>query len=173
MKRIVKASMKFNEDTILELLDEAVQAIQDECDNRGQDEYTDDMKWGSDRFEVPIFKFDGSLNLDPRPIEVFRFIYDPHDTHYSIEEQMHVQLDEFLQEWNRDDSEEITGEEYIEDLIDDLALEYLEKYRHIKPVAAIAKLIKRELIKQEYVEGEDFTIDDILDAMKGYDNYWD
>lgn len=173
MTKIIKAAMKLNEETILDLLDEAVKAIQKECDARNLDEYVDDYKWGKDRFEVPIFIFNGSLN--PEPVDIFRFIYDPEDEDYSIEEQMHVQLDEFIQDWTKEESEEYSGEELVDDLIDEVVFECLEKYRKTKTIEAITKMVKAKLAKAPYnlTEGEDFTDDDIAEVMNDYKYYWD
>lgn len=98
MKKIIKAAIA-NESEMLDLLDEAVKAIKAECDRRNEDEYPDDLKWGADRFEVPVFKYLGEGKTEK--VAVFRFIYDKEDEDdLPIEEQMRTQLDEFLEELN-------------------------------------------------------------------------
>lgn len=172
MKRLIRAS-EFSEDEILDLLDEAVSILKNECDTRGKDEYVDDIKWGSDRFEIPIF-----ISPDPMHTEEvaeFLFVYDP-DEEESINEQMHIQLDEFLNDWNADEEESsYTGDDFIEDAIDEVTFECLEKYRKSKTTEQIAKMIKDKLAKKPYnlKEGEDFTEDDVSEVMNDYRYYWD
>lgn len=172
MKKVIKASI--NEDVILELVDDAVNVLKKECDLRGQEEYVDDVKWGKDRFEVPIF-----IAPDPRNVEEvakFRFVFDPEDEDYpDIEDQMHVRLAEFIEDWSSDNSEEeYSGDDYIDDAIDEVVFAYLEKYRKTKPIEYIAKMAKIKLTDSPYnlVEDEDFTVDDILEVIDDYKYYW-
>lgn len=170
MKRVVRASV-LNEDELLELLDEASAAITKKCETRNLDEYVDDVKWGKDRFEIPIFVSPTPTNT--HQVAVFRFIYDT-DEEESIEEQMHIQLDEFMQEWSGEDDEEMTHEELIEEILDDTVYECLEKYRKTKSQDEIVKMVKNKLTKRpnNLVEDEDFTTDDILEAIYSYKYYW-
>lgn len=170
MKKVITASIS-DDSEILELLDEAVKAIEDKCGRTNEDLYPDDVKWGKDRFEVPVFNYLGDGNSEE--IAVFRFIYDK-DEDLSIEEQMHIQLDEFLQELDQEDNEEYTGSDFVDDAIDDVVSECLEKYRETKPHAYIVELVKTKLTRPPYnlTEDEDFTSNDILEVIDNYKYYW-
>ena len=170
MKRMIYSSV-LTEDELLDLMDEAVSAIKSECEKRNQDEYVDDLKWGKDRFEVPIFV--SPTPSDTHEVAVFRFIYDE-DEEGSIEEQMHLRLDEFIQDWNYDADDEMTGEELIDDILDEVVFECLEKYRKTKSQDEIISIVEHKLAKPPYnlVKGEDFTTDAILEVMNDYKYYW-
>lgn len=86
---------------------------------------------------------------------------------------MHVKLDEFIEDWNTDDSE-YSGDDYIEDAIDDAVFTVLEKYRKTKSPDEIMSLIKKKLTSKpnNLTEGEDFTTDDISEIINDYKYYW-
>lgn len=172
MRRIIKASLTTESD-MNKLLDEAERSIAAECIRRGQQEYVDDVKWGSDRFEVPVF-------VSPSPyvskeVTKFKFVYDPDDEDYpDPADQMHVRLDEFIQDWNYTDPEDsMTGDDFIHDVLNDVVYECWRSYKGTKSEDQIIPIVKKRLQEHPYnlVEGEDFDEDDIAAEIDEY--FWD
>lgn len=176
MKRMIKSSIThlLTEKELLSLLDEAANQLRRVCEDRGQGEYVDDVKWGKDRFEIPIF-----ISLRPgldRKVAVFTYVFDPDEREYSAEDQLHVQLDEFLEIWNGDDEEdEMTGADFIESAISDVTY---DTWRELKgntdySMNDIVNKIISDLSNPPYnlEEGEDFEKEDVQLEVDDY--FWD
>ena len=103
MKRYIHSSHIMDHENKLEVmkwLDRAVGEISQFCRKHFTDTTyyeTDDVSWGTDCINIPIFegRFDNPRRS--RKIDEFRFCYDPEDTfERSAEEQLADKLDEFL-----------------------------------------------------------------------------
>lgn len=174
MKRLIKAATdnQLTEEELLSLLDDAEEIMMQACQDRNQGEYVDDVKWGKDRFEIPIF-----ISPSPRKTEQvasFKWVFDPDDEDYDASEQVHLKLDEFLQEWNTDDEEDYTSDDYISHAIEDVTSETYGDYKvkGCSSIDDIADLIIARLADHPYYLefGEDFYKDDVLVEMDDY--FW-
>lgn len=100
-----------NKMDVMKWLDDAEKVIRKLCKEISNDKYffeIDDVRWGTDCFEIPIFK--GYWNDDPlsgpgryEQYDLFRFCYDRDDTfERSAEEQLKDELDEFLSTYDKE-----------------------------------------------------------------------
>lgn len=96
MKRLIHASEELGEDYIMTLMDYAEDKIKQRCEDRGRDEYVDDVKWGNNKFQINIF-------IDPQPpypkqVNSFTWYYDSDDVfERSAEAQLDDALDDFFE----------------------------------------------------------------------------
>lgn len=138
MKIIVSASKKskgLSDKDMGFIVDDLENALRLECEKRGKDEYVDDTSWNNFGCRIPIF-MDYPVNnpsvsrlpYDTVNVATFEFHYDPDDEDYDAEEQAHVQLDEFLQEWNYSDEDEDDEEDYVGSRIHDVVEEYMNSF---------------------------------------------
>lgn len=181
MKRYLKASVDdgLSDKEILAIMDPIQKDIVKRCEERGRGEYVDDVQWGPYGFKIPIFvnPYSNKPNYVAN-VANFDFHYRPDDEDYTADEQAHVQYDEFIQSWDYeyedDDDEEITHEDFIHDCIGDEVYEawQMNKKGELAEEDAV-NFVKTRLIGNHYglVYGEDFTADDIRDEMDEY--FWD
>lgn len=103
MKRYIRNSYTMDHENkfeVMKWLDSAADAISRFCKAHSNDDIyyeVDDVSWGTDCINVPVFQ--GSFK-DPRKykkIDEFRFCYDSDDSFdRTAEEQLSDKLDEFL-----------------------------------------------------------------------------
>lgn len=103
MKRYIRNSYTMdhqNKLKVMEWLDDSAERISRFCKQHSNDTTyyeVDDVSWGTDCINIPVFQ--GSFD-DPRKrkqIDSFRFCYDPDDVfERSAEDQLAEELDEFL-----------------------------------------------------------------------------
>ena len=85
--------MKMTSEKILEMLDKAVVEINKVA---GNDYYVDDVRWGDDRFVVPVFKCDDKFSESEYVCE-FYFRYDDDDFFgRSADEQLKDEIENFV-----------------------------------------------------------------------------
>lgn len=100
-----------NKMDVMKWLDDAEKVIRKLCKEISNDKCfyeVDDVRWGTDCFEIPIFK--GYWNEDPlsgpgryEQYDLFRFCYDRDDTfERSAEEQLKDALDEFSSTYDKE-----------------------------------------------------------------------
>ena len=181
MKRYLKASVSgdgLSDKEMLEIMEPIQKDIAKRCEERGKGEYVDDVQWGPYGFKIPVF-------INPYPnkpnyvanVANFTFHYRPDDEDYTADEQAHVQYDEFIQSWDyedEDDDEEMTHEEFIQDCLEDEVYEAWQMNKSGQLAEEdVIHFVKTRLINDNYgfEYGEDFTADDIRDAMDDY--FWD
>lgn len=164
------------------IVDELSKALRKECANRGNDEYVDDVSWGEFVCRIPIFvdipvknPSKSRLPFKAENVATFEFHYDPDDEDYSAEEQAHIQLDEFLEDWNYEEEfedEEYESDEFIEQAISDVVNEIWSNRKKYKNEDEIWDAILDRLEESPYnlIYDEDFYSDDILTEMEEY--FW-
>ena len=100
-----------NKMDVMKWLDDAEKVIRKLCKEISNDKYffeIDDVRWGTDCFEIPIFK--GYWEEEPlsgpgryEQYDLFRFCYDQDDVfERSAEEQLKDALDEFLSTYDKE-----------------------------------------------------------------------
>ena len=80
---------ELTENDLQDLITYAEDKIEDRCIERGEGEYIDDVKWGTDNFSFSIFK--------GRNTKVVEFFWTAHlDDPRDAQEQLDAQINEFL-----------------------------------------------------------------------------
>lgn len=188
MKKVIKAAKSkgsISEKELLRLLEKAENALRQNCEDRGLNEYIDDSRWGTDTFAISIY-VDNGLSESGRPdtelVTDFIFRYDPDDVEErSASRQLDDALEEFIDQrdmayddyYEDDDDDELTGEEYIQNAISDIVHEAYEvcnndpKYSFSKIVDYIVKRLHKVY---GFVLDEEYTKDEILAEMDEY--FW-
>ncbi len=172
MKRYIR-SANTNEELMSALSQEAYDIIREWCNNGALDEYPDDVRWGNNAFSISIYRGRGTFVTD------FTFSYDEDDTFdRDAHQQMRDDLQEFLERRLPIDDydveyEEHTGQDYVEDAIEDVTYEAWHRYQHSnKDQQDLYNIIVDKLAKSPYnlVEGEDYKEDDIVAEIDDY--FW-
>ena len=186
MKKIIKAAKtsSLSEKQMYRLIEKAENALRQNCEDRGANEYIDDTRWGNDIFAISIYE-DQGLDRSGRPktefVTDFTFRYDPDDVfERSASRQLDDALEEFIDQRNEvlddyydEDDEELTDKEYIESAISDIVHDAWrdcnnnDEYSFSDIVEYVIKNLKRIYA---LVLDEDFTRDDVLAEMDEY--FW-